>query len=102
MSETQNSDAVEVTQADREIAWPFVSANSIAGQDFEGFFAGLYDDCDSVQVFARHRLAAPSHNDEVVKLREALETAARRLEYHGFVSHALDARAAIRAQEIRP
>lgn len=46
------------TQADREEAWAFVPRNSIAGQDYEGFMAGKYDDSRAVQAFARHRLAA--------------------------------------------
>jgi len=46
-----------VTRRDRKEAWPFVSRNSIAGQDQEGFFAGKYDDANVVQAFARHRAA---------------------------------------------
>jgi hypothetical protein len=49
---------LQVEQVDRERAWPFVSRNSIAGTDREGFFAGKYDDSRAVQAFAKHRLDA--------------------------------------------
>lgn len=48
-------EALAVTQEDRHEAWTFVPRNSIAGQDYWGFFEGKYDSCQAVQAFARHR-----------------------------------------------
>lgn len=64
----------EVVQADREAAWPFVSRNSIAGTDRDGFLAGKYDDAVAVQAFARHRQA--STDDLVEALDGLIELAA--------------------------
>ncbi len=47
------TEQLEVSQRAREYSWPFVSRNSIAGQDREGFFAGKYDCANAVQAFDR-------------------------------------------------
>lgn len=60
---------VEVTQEDREAAFPYVSSNSVAGQDIHGWLDGKYDDCGAIQAFARHREATTA--DLEAQLAEA-------------------------------
>ena len=53
-----------VEQVDRDAAWPYIPSNSIAGADRDGFFNGKYDDCQAVQAFAKHRIAAEARGME--------------------------------------
>ncbi len=74
----------EVTQADREAAWPYSPA-CYSLTDKPKWDAGVYDQCGIIQAFARHReqetLAAlstppaPEQPDMVGELVEALEEA---------------------------
>ena len=70
------TDSVSVEQCDREAAFPYISRNSIVGQDMEGFLDGKYDEVGVIQAFARHRTEALRQSSErEERLRALVEKA---------------------------
>lgn len=75
---TENNEVrVEVTQADREAAWPFAHFHCLPDQQMhERWFSGYYDNLpqgSAIQAFARHRQSADAASRaEVERLREVL------------------------------
>jgi len=65
---------VEVTQADRDAAWPFRESGYRNDRSTKAKWdAGVYDrSARSIQAFARHRLASRGRR-QVIKLIERLE-----------------------------